>query len=165
MYHLSKKYTLLLLGLVNHKIASFFLDISAFYLPSMINGFIFWSWSWDGYFIMQSFCKKIIKNTFHSVRGNPPLPSLIYLTTKTVFNLHNLSLVMKKTFFCKCENKDADQLRSYCKADQRLCFAIRIVKSLYYLNPKFHASSHLLWLYSPVCVGPGRKPRRPVFSQ
>ena len=44
-------------------------------------------------------------------------------------------------------------------------FAIRIVQSLYYLNPKFQASSHLLWLYSPVCVGPGRKPRRPVFSQ
>ena len=22
-----------------------------------------------------------------------------------------------------------------------------------------------MWLYSPVCVGPGRKPRRPVFSQ
>ena len=44
-------------------------------------------------------------------------------------------------------------------------FATRIVHSLYYLNPKFQASKHLLWLYSPVCVGPGRKPRRTVFSQ
>ena len=44
-------------------------------------------------------------------------------------------------------------------------FAIRIVQSLYYLNPKFQVLSHLLWLYSPVCVGPGRKPRRPLFSQ
>ena len=44
-------------------------------------------------------------------------------------------------------------------------FATRIVQSLYYLNPKLQASSHLVWLYSPVCVGPGRKPRRPVFSQ
>ena len=34
-----------------------------------------------------------------------------------------------------------------------------------HLNPKFQASSHLLWLYRPVCVGPGRKPRRPVFSK
>ena len=42
-------------------------------------------------------------------------------------------------------------------------FATRIVKSLYFLNSKFQASCHLLWLYSPVCVGPGRKPRRPVF--
>ena len=44
-------------------------------------------------------------------------------------------------------------------------FAIRIVQSLYYLHPKFQASSHLVWLYSLVCVGPGRKPGRPVFSQ
>ena len=33
------------------------------------------------------------------------------------------------------------------------------------LNPKLQASSHLVWLYSLVCVGPGRKPRRPVFSE
>ena len=39
------------------------------------------------------------------------------------------------------------------------------MQSIYYLNPKFQASSHLLWLYSLVCVGPGRKPRRPVFSE
>ena len=44
-------------------------------------------------------------------------------------------------------------------------FATWIVQSLFYLNPKFQASSHLLWLYRPICVGPGRKPRRPVFSQ
>ena len=37
-------------------------------------------------------------------------------------------------------------------------FAIRILQSLYFLKPNFQASSHLLWLYSPVCVGPGRKP-------
>ena len=42
-------------------------------------------------------------------------------------------------------------------------FAIRIVQSLFYLNPKFQASGHLLWLYSPVCVGPGRKPRKTAF--
>ena len=34
-----------------------------------------------------------------------------------------MSLVKKKTLaFCICENKDADQLRSNCAADQRLCF-------------------------------------------
>ena len=44
-------------------------------------------------------------------------------------------------------------------------FAIRIVQYLFYLNPKFQASSHLLWLSSSVCVGPGQKPRRPVFSE
>ena len=30
----------------------------------------------------------------------------------------------KKTTFCICENKDADQLRGDRKADQRLCFRI-----------------------------------------
>ena len=44
-------------------------------------------------------------------------------------------------------------------------FATRIVQSLYFLYTKFPASSYPLWLHSTVCVGPGRKPRRPVFSQ
>ena len=74
-----------------------------------------------------------------------------------------MSLVMRKPAFCICENKDADQLRGNLVS--AFVFAIRIVQSLYYLNLKFQASSHLLWSYSPVCVGPGRKPRRPVFSQ
>ena len=29
---------------------------------------------------------------------------------------------MRKPAFCICENKNADQLRSNCAADQRLCF-------------------------------------------
>ena len=29
---------------------------------------------------------------------------------------------MRKPAFYMCENKDVDQLRSYCAADQRLCF-------------------------------------------
>ena len=77
-----------------------------------------------------------------------------------------MSRVVRKPAFCICENKDADQLRGNREADQRLCFRYRdSTQSLYFLNPKFQASSHLLWLYSLVCVGPGRKPLRPVFSQ
>ena len=44
-------------------------------------------------------------------------------------------------------------------------FVTQVVQSLYFLYTKFQASCHLVWLYSPVCVGPGRKSRRPVFSQ
>ena len=44
-------------------------------------------------------------------------------------------------------------------------FATRIVQSLYFLKPKFQASIHFLCLYSLVCIGPPRKPRRPVFSE
>ena len=38
-------------------------------------------------------------------------------------------------------------------------FATWIVHFLFFLNPKFQVSSHLLCLYSLVCVGPVRKPR------
>ena len=73
---------------------------------------------------------------------------------------------MRKPTFCICENKDADQLRGKtAKLISAFLFATRIVQSFYHLNLKFQASSQLLWLYSPVCVGPGRKPRRSVFSQ
>ena len=30
--------------------------------------------------------------------------------------------IVRKPDFCLCENKGADQLRSNCEADQRLCF-------------------------------------------
>ena len=42
-------------------------------------------------------------------------------------------------------------------------FATLIGQSLFYLNTKFQASSHFLRRRSLICVGPGRKPRRPVF--
>ena len=44
-------------------------------------------------------------------------------------------------------------------------FATQIVQSLFFPNLKFQVSSHLQWLPSPVCVTPGQKPRRPVFSE
>ena len=76
-----------------------------------------------------------------------------------------MSRVVRKPAFCICENKHADQLRGNREADQRLCFWY--TDSTIPLLPKYklQASSHLVWLYSPVCVGLGQKPRRPVFSQ
>ena len=73
---------------------------------------------------------------------------------------------MRKPVFCICENKDADiSFAVTAKRISAFVFAIQIVQSLYFLYPKFQASSHRLWLYSLVCIGPGRKSRRPVFSQ
>ena len=43
-------------------------------------------------------------------------------------------------------------------------FATCIVQFLFFLKPEFRCSSLLLRLYRPVCVRPGRKPRRLVFS-
>ena len=48
---------------------------------------------------------------------------------------------MGKPTICIGENKDADHLRDSCEADQRLFFATRIEQFLFYLNPKFQASS------------------------
>ena len=77
--------------------------------------------------------------------------------------MYYLSRVVRNAVFCIRENKDADQLRGNREADQRLCF--RYTDSTTPLVSKSEVSSHLLWLYSPVCMGPGRKPRIPVFSQ
>ena len=73
---------------------------------------------------------------------------------------------MRKPAFCICKNKDADQLRGNHEADQRLCFRYTDSSILILPKLKFQASSYNpLWLHSVVCVGPGRKPRRLVFSQ
>ena len=102
-----------------------------------------------------------------SYHSTTRLPLTILCSRNNVVSSHIYEPRHEKTGFCICENKGADQLRGNREADQRLCFRYtdRIVQSIYFLNTKFQASSHLLWLYSPVCVGPGRKPRRPVFSQ
>ena len=72
-----------------------------------------------------------------------------------------MSSIIRKPAFCICENQAVDQLHGNSPADQRLCFHYI---SHPFLNLKFQASSHLLWQYSLVCVGPGQKPCRHVFS-
>ena len=52
--------------------------------------------------------------------------------------LYKMSLVMRKPAFCICENKDADQLRGDCEADQHLCF--RYTDSTIPLLPKYEIS-------------------------
>ena len=64
------------------------------------------------------------------------------------------SRCIRKQTICICENKDADQLCSNCTADQCHCFCY-----IDGTNPKFQSSSLLLWLYRPICVGLGRKPK------
>ena len=61
---------------------------------------------------------------------------------------------MRKPTISICENQGADQLHS----NYEFVLATRIVQFLYFLNPKFPASSHLLCLFNSVCVGPIRKP-------
>ena len=58
---------------------------------------------------------------------------------------------MRKPYFCIDENKGTDQLRgNNHAADQHHCFCI--IDNTIPLQ--FKASSHNLWMYSLVCVGP-----------
>ena len=53
----------------------------------------------------------------------------------TLFFIHiHMGLVMRTPAFCICNNKDADQLRGYREANQRLCF--RYTASTIPLLPK-----------------------------
>ena len=89
---------------------------------------------------------------------------LFYFTLPYLWTLYEPRLE-KTGFLHMRKQKTQISFAVTAKLISAFVFATHIVKSLFYLNPKFQASSHLLWQYSPVCVGPGRKPRRPVFSQ
>ena len=63
-----------------------------------------------------------------------------------------LCLVRKPTFYI-CKNKGTDQLRDDNSLNQRAFVSQHIEQALHFLNLEFQASSHLLWLRSPVFVG------------
>ena len=59
---------------------------------------------------------------------------------------------VEELYCLSSENKGPAQLI------RTFVFTTQIVQFLYFPNSKFQSSNHLLWLYSLVCVGPGRKP-------
>ena len=75
----------------------------------------------------------------------------------------DLSRIVRKPDFSYAKTKAQISFAVTAKLISASVFTTRIVRFLFFLNPKFQASSLLLWLYRPVCVRPGRKPRRPVF--
>ena len=78
----------------------------------------------------------------------------------------NTSLILyeprrEKTGFSpmrKQRRRSASQLPVTAKLISAFVFATRIVQFIFYLNPKFQASTSFLCLYRSVCVGPVRKP-------
>ena len=76
----------------------------------------------------------------------------------------HMSRVVRKRDFCLCENKGADQLRSNCEADQRLCFRYSDSTIPLLLIAKISSLWPASVTVQAVCVGPERKPQRPVFS-
>ena len=69
----------------------------------------------------------------------------------------------KTGFFAYAKTKTQNNFAVTAKLISVFVFATWIVQYLYFLNPKFQVSSYIEWLCSPVCVGSGQKPRRPVF--
>ena len=76
-----------------------------------------------------------------------------------------MSLVMRKPIYAYAKTKTQISFAVTTKLISAFVFVPYIVQSLYFIYTKFQASNHLVWLYIPVCVGPGLKPRRSVFSQ
>ena len=70
----------------------------------------------------------------------------------TFLSLFLCSVCHEKKTFCMCENKDAEQLRDNCEADQRLWF--RYIDSTIHLLSKFELSS-LYQISVHVAVQPG----------
>ena len=111
-------------------------------------------------FLMSQFLTEIVSCCLYSTKsGNVWVAGASYAKINVHIEIglfgHQISRVMRNPYFCICKNKDADQRP----------FSLHLfIQSFYFLNPKFQASSHLLWQYSPVCMGLGRKPRSQVFS-
>ena len=81
--------------------------------------------------VLKTRGKASVNNTSYGTLG-------MLMNDKTLFDI-----VVRKPTFCICENKDADQLVT-AKLIIAFVFATQIEQSLYFLNPKFQASSHLL---------------------
>ena len=88
---------------------------------------------WDDKFIYESAtCNDFLDEVFPQNKLNPEDPYLRARDRQIWESIGKASLC--EPAFCICENKDADQLRSNCAADQRLCF--RYTDSTIPLLPK-----------------------------
>ena len=76
-----------------------------------------------------------------------------------------MNRIMRKPDIRLCENKGEDLAASKLLSAPLQVFATRIINPSSTLIKKIQASSLLQCLNRPVCVAPGRKPRRPGFSR
>ena len=60
---------------------------------------------------------------------------------KQSVEFYNMSRVVRKLAFCRCENKDTDQLRGNREADQRLCFRYTDTCSTIHLLSNYEISN------------------------
>ena len=81
-----------------------------------------------------------------------------------IFSIFQLNFPQRSDLVASAKTKA--QIR--CTVTEQLTstfdFATLIVQCLFFLNPKFQASSRLMWLDYSVCVGPGWNPSKTGFS-
>ena len=90
---------------------------------------------------------------------------LCFKTASNGIIKNQVSHIVRKPAFAYAKTKTQISFAATAKLISAFVFATQKVQPLFFLNPKFQASSCLLWLHSPICVAPGRKPRRPFFSR
>ena len=87
--------------------------------------------------------RKAMNRKWYNQKANPALKGQEndkrLHTTPEDSKYKSIKWMSRKPAFCICENKDADQLRRNCAADQRLCF--RYTDSTIPLLPKSEISS------------------------
>ena len=75
-----------------------------------------------------------------------------------LFHDYNMSRIMRKQDFHLCINIGAETAVVTAQLINALDFQTKTVQFLFFLNPKFQASS-LLRRYRSVCIRPGQKPK------
>ena len=71
----------------------------------------------------------------------------------------------KTSFFAYAKTKAQISCAVTAQLISAFASATQTMQYPFFLNPKVQASSHLLWLYRPVCVGPRRKSPKTGFLQ
>ena len=118
-----------------------------------------------GYFIFCFSC--LFHRTMINISSDVPLN--IYFLINYLDLITNILKLFPVTYIsCKIyilypevtiESEPRHQKTSFLHMRKRGRRSARLlIRPLYFLNPKFQASSHLLWLNSPVYVEPGRIP-------
>ena len=88
-----------------------------------------------------------------------------YMFKYIVFSSLILAASWENQRFVYAKTKATMSFAVTAKLITALVFATWYVQSLYFLNPRFQASNHLLWLSRLVCVLPSRNLRTFVFSR
>ena len=108
--------------------------------------------------------------TYHQISSNTHLMSSAAFLTENIkqqtWHFWQPDYHLVKRVYEQCHHEKTKVTMLCVQLISHFIFTTYIVhvQPLYFLNPLFQASRHLLWLYRQVCVESVRKPQRQVFS-